>query len=151
VSDGRHFWATPETWKLIELVAAARTRRGREEVGHDFCTDQYVQNLLGSFGEATYSAFSGLPWNTRTFHDGGMDFPGVDVKGSSHYAEPWLLRHVDFEVRLDVRYVCVGCDLATHRSWVAGQATGEMLLAAPIRDHGQGPTRTLLTNELLPI
>lgn len=108
-------------------------------------------NLLGCLGEALYAMLSGHEMNKRIeIRDGGTDFPGVDVKATSHWQAPRLLRLATDPLKAD-RYVLVAVDLEGRRARLVGQATREMLRAAEVREYGHGPTRTLHEGELLPV
>lgn len=80
--------------------------------------------------------------------DGGTDFPGIDCKATPHWRDPRLLRLVSDPLKAPVYFLaCV--DLERRRVRPVGYATREMLRAAPHKEYGYGPTRTLGESDLL--
>jgi len=138
----RHYWA--EEWEPFVAEAARRdevsdrvewTRRWSPEF-----------NLIGVVAEGLYGEITGQE-RLAGFGDGGEDFPGVDVKGTSHYERPMLLRLASDPLRAE-RFCLVAVDLKGHSARYVGYATREELAAAPEREYGYGPTRTLTEAQL---
>lgn len=137
-----HHWC--QEWEHFAAVAAERdaisdrvawTRRWSPEF-----------NLLGVVGEAHYGMLVGLE-REAAFGDGGQDFPGVDVKATSHWREPRLLRLQADPLKAD-HFALVAVHLEWERARYVGYATREELLAADVREYGYGPTLTIVESEL---
>lgn len=103
-------------------------------------------NLVGLIGEWTYATVMGLEREQR-FGDGGRDFGDVDVKASSRYASPLLLRLASDPLAAPL-FALVAVDVAGRRARYVGFATREELRRAPLREYGYGPTRTLRPDDL---
>lgn len=143
VNEWRYF--TDGEWSMFEQRAAERdavsnrvewTRRWSESF-----------NLLGVVGEALFGELTGQERSDR-FGDGGEDFPGVDVKATSHHKNPRLLRLATDPLRAEY-FALVAVNLEIKRARYVGYATREALAQAPQFEYGYGPTRTLFEEDLL--
>jgi len=138
----RHYWA--EEWD--PFVAEARRRdeiSDRVEWTRRWSGEF---NLIGVVAEGLYGEITGQA-RSAGFGDGGEDFPGVDVKGTSHFAKPMLLRLATDPLRAE-RFCLVAVNLKSHTARYVGYATRSELAAAPEREYGYGATRTLTEDQL---
>lgn len=100
-------------------------------------------------GEGLYGHLTGEPVNLRIeIRDGGVDFPGVDVKASASWRDPWLKLQLGKKLVADFYYL-VAVELETWRVRPAGFATRSMVANAPIMNLQHGPSRVLREPELL--
>jgi hypothetical protein len=142
----RWHYPTIQEWAMIDAYAARYNEQSSRAANTHVWNPQH--NLVGLFGEWVYSAETGQPFRPRkVFGDGGYDFPGVDVKASSCWQDPWL-KHPAGAPRRAPTFVLVGIDLAGRRGYVAGSAPRDRLAAAPVRDFGNGPMLTLKARDL---
>lgn len=112
-------------------------------------------NLVGVIGEYIYARVAGWPFEpadkadlyerTGKLSDGGEDFPGVDVKGTTL---PSLKVAAGDELKA-ATYAHVFVDVAGWWGYYGGYATAAALEAAPRRDFGNGPTRVLEETDLV--
>lgn len=145
---GRHGLA----WYPIPLDALQRADEHAVAVwpgrDRDFSKDR---KQLGSLGEDLVSRLAGI---TRTMSytagpDGGRDFRDVDVKARPVSGMPAMMRLVEDPFKA-TWYCCVVVDLRGKRYALAGHAHRDELRAAPVMEHGIGPTYTLPYEDLRP-
>lgn len=141
-----HEWRSfdVEEWRELELLARERDAvSDRVDWTRRWSSDF---NMLGVVGEALYGRLTG---QTREvgFGDGGFDFPGVDVKATSHWKAPRLLRLVTDPLRAEW-YALVAVDLTAQRARYVGYATRSELESADVEEYGYGPTRTVFSEAL---
>ena len=112
-------------------------------------------NFVGLIAEAAYSRISRLPWSPERkvaklrehgLRDGGLAFPGVDVKGTLH--SPPLLMRLRTDPLKAPNFALIAVDLDGRHARYIGYATREELDAASDREFGYGPTRTLEESDL---
>lgn len=137
-------WFVTEDWNELKHRAAVKDAISARVDWTRRWNDDF--NLLGEVGEEVYSRVSGIPRKSG-FGDGGHDFPGVDVKATSHYEHPRLLRLETDPLVADF-FALVAVDLVGTRGRYVGYATREELAASEIVEYGYGPTRTIRADNL---
>jgi hypothetical protein len=143
---GPHDWrwyTTPE-WAELEAQALEKDRLSDSVSWTRRWSPEF--NLLGEVGEETYARILGVN-RTSHFGDGGQDFPGVDVKATSRWQKPRLLRLVGDLLRASF-YCLVAVDLTGQRARYVGYATRKELEEAKALEYGYGPTRTIFADAL---
>jgi hypothetical protein len=126
--------------KLDELSAnASNTRLWNKD-----------HNLIGKLGEEYYGALTQQPVNRSvSISDGGTDFPGIDVKASVYWNDPYLKAGGDVTLKAPI-YALVALDMEKRRARLCGYATREMVKAAPTQSFGRGkPCHVLYESQLV--
>jgi hypothetical protein len=137
-------WFTSRDWNELKQTAAAKDEVSDRVAWTRRWNPKF--NLLGEVGEELYSRISGIPRRTH-FGDGGEDFPGVDVKGTSHWEKPRLLR-LETDLLRASFFALVAVDVVGHRARYVGYATRDELVSAEVIEYGYGPTRTIIAEKL---
>lgn len=137
-------WFTWHDWQEMQRAAAAKDEVSNRVEWTRRWNPRF--NLLGEVGEELFSRVTGLPRHSH-FGDGGEDFPGVDVKATSHWQSPRLLRLETDPLRAEL-FALTAVDIVGHRARYVGYATRDELVAAEIQEYGYGPTRTILAQHL---
>lgn len=131
----------PSEWAKIQARAAGNDIESAKASNTRVWNPDH--NLIGAFAEWVYAKDFHLPWNESTkLGDGGEDFPGVDVKGTSHHENPWLKRFATDPLKAPF-YALVAVNLDRCEGRYVGWATRSELQLAELKDYGHGPTRTL--------
>ena len=133
-----------DEWEEFQRIAAERDAiSDRVEWTRRWSPDF---NLLGVVGEALYGRLTQQERGAG-FGDGGFDFPGVDVKATSHWQSPRLLRLATDPLRADY-FALIAVDLVAQRARYVGHATRSELEKAELVEYGYGLTRTILVDDL---
>jgi hypothetical protein len=129
-----HVWSKllPIAKKLDELDREAN--RGRDWTGGRF-------SMLGLVGEWAFGQLTHMAPHYG-FHDGGFDYPAVDVKTPAYFDDPWLKRW-ELDPFKAAYYALFGADLELRCVRYVGYATRDELRAAPKFDVGHGPMHTI--------
>lgn len=135
-------------WSTIERVANERNDQKRAFKS----TRQYNKNphLPGVAGEWAYGLFAGLEPNLELLIQGHPepDFPGVEVKTSTYYADPWLRMFTEERLRAPA-YVLCALDQPNRKVRVVGWASRRDIILAPLERLGvRGIRRVLRHDEL---
>jgi len=139
-------------WDKLRAAADARDKQKK-----GFSTANYMNfdsNFIGLLAEQVYAIVTGQPLNLDLIisGDGGVDFPGIDIKGNEYWdgpnaGSPWLVNYSDKPLRA-AKYVLVGIDKKRKRGFVAGWATREDVEKAKLKNWGYGLRRSIPCHKL---
>lgn len=141
-----------DVWDDLHRIA---TERNKQKVDYPD-TRQLTGNphLAGVCGEWGYGQMTGLMPNLELLEhgDGRPDFPGVEVKTSKYYTDPWLRLFTDEELIAEI-YVLVALNrfIDFGGRWVQpiGYATAAEIDVArgklPPKDEKEGEERRILS------
>lgn len=126
-----HIW--PAIW--AELTELANARDGQKR---SYKSSRYwnpTSHLHGLAGEWVFEQTSGIPMNRSLdcHGDNGTDFPGTDVKTSTHVAPH--LKHPVGASRWAPYYALVKLDLISNTGAYIGYACALALQSAPARSY----------------
>lgn len=150
-------WHAPEPLVWSRMQRFVRLREAAEAREKPMGAVRFAADrlLLGIFGEWVYSQAACLELDlsdeaAARLHDGGQDFPGVDVKATPHPDTPVLLRPVGQETSAPhFALVAVKTKAEPWQGRYCGYATAEDLLMAPLVSIQSGMCRCLPESALV--
>jgi hypothetical protein len=150
-SEDLHEWYDLlPVWRKATEAAAQRDGQKR-----GFASSRYwnqESHFLGLLGEYVYGHVSRQEVNLTldVTGDGGLDFPGIDVKATRYYTKPYL-KHPATSNRWPPFFVLVAINVDARLGRYCGHIAGHALQKhGTLRDFGHGPQRTMDEFELIP-
>tara|TARA_Y100000593_G_scaffold31842_1_gene62725 strand:- start:2779 stop:3243 length:465 start_codon:yes stop_codon:yes gene_type:complete len=141
-----------EIWPAIVAAGLTRDRRKKNYQSADYRNDDSA--AVGVAGEYVYALFtdSKVDLSYKPEGDGGMDFPGVDVKTSTFPSDPHLkLFEKDFSKPAE-RFVLVALCLQKRQARLVGWISkDDAKQVATRRDYGYGNVFSIGWQDLQPM
>lgn len=141
-----------EIWPAIVAAGRTRDRRKKNYQSADYRNDDSA--AVGVAGEYVYALFtdSEVDLSYKPEGDGGMDFPGVDVKTSTFPSDPHLkLFEKDFSKPAE-RFVLVALCLQKRQARLVGWISkDDAKQVATRRDYGYGNVFSIGWQDLQPM
>jgi hypothetical protein len=130
-------------WQLAARIDAARAGSAQTT----FWTQEAT--FKGVLGEVVYALEFGYQINQEILAggDGGLDFPGINIKGNSYWKAPLMRQRVDRINEAD-NYGLVALDMPEKRGRYIGWCTRDELEAGGAADFGHGKTYVLAPEDL---
>lgn len=133
-----YLFLDPQERDRALLNALADEREARQAVATTSRWYNPEPHRSGVWGEWSYSVLTGQPMNVSPeISDRGEDFPGVDVKTSTHWHGEPHLKVSDVQGFKARYYFAVRFDPEKGLVHPLGYATREMLQQAPTRRYGK--------------